>query len=74
MASNKIAASVKSMRKKLGLTQAEAADRAGVGLRFLREVEQGKTTVRMDKLNDLLFLFGMELSIAPLVWDEEEEQ
>jgi len=61
MPENIIAVTVKRMRKELGLTQKETADRAGVGLRFVREVERGKTTVRLDKLNDLLFLFGMEL-------------
>jgi y4mF family transcriptional regulator len=52
---------VKERRKKLGLNQAQLADRAGVGLRFVRELEQGKTTLRMDKVNQLLDLFGHEL-------------
>ena len=58
---NDLALTVKNMRKKLGLTQKEAAERAGVGLRFIRELECGKNTLRMDKVNDLLFLFGMKL-------------
>ena len=43
-----------------GLTQAEFAMRSGLGLRFVRELEQGKTTVRMDKVNQALARFGME--------------
>ena len=53
---------VKERRKKLGVTQQELAERAGLGLRFVREVEQGKTTLRMDKVNQLLSMFGHELA------------
>ena len=49
---------IKQKRKKNGLSQVELAERAGVGLRFVRELEQGKQTVRMDKVNDVLALFG----------------
>ena len=49
---------IKLKRKKNGLTQVELAQRAGVGLRFVRDLEQGKKTLRMDKVNDILFLFG----------------
>ena len=49
---------VKEMRKKFGLTQVDLADKAGVGLRFVRELEQGKQTLRMDKVNQVLRLFG----------------
>ncbi len=52
---------VKERRKKLGLTQVELAHKSGLGLRFIRELEQGKTTLRMDKVNQLLGLFGYEL-------------
>ena len=57
---NKIAQYVKSQRKQLGLTQEEFAMRSGLGLRFVRELEQGKETVRMDKVNQALAMFGME--------------
>lgn len=53
---------VKERRKKLGVTQQELAERAGLGLRFVREVEQGKTTLKMDKVNQLLSMFGHELA------------
>jgi y4mF family transcriptional regulator len=49
---------VKSRRKMLGITQEELAKKAGVGLRFIRELEQGKKNLRMDKVNQVLSLFG----------------
>lgn len=52
---------VKRKRKELGITQAELAERAGVGLRFLRELEQGKLTLRLDKVNQLLDMFGYQM-------------
>lgn len=61
-----LAQTVKQRRKSLGLTQAEFADRAGVGLRFLRELEQGKESLRMDKVNQVLMMFGLELGPVPL--------
>lgn len=57
---NKIAEFVKTQRKATGLTQEQFAMRSGLGLRFVRELEQGKTTVRMDKVNVALAMFGME--------------
>ena len=57
---NKIAEFVKTQRKAAGLTQEQFAMRSGLELRFVRELEQGKTTVRMDKVNVALAMFGME--------------
>ena len=57
---NKIAEFVKTQRKAAGLTQEQFAMRSGLGLRFVRELEQGKTTVRMDKVNVAFAMFGME--------------
>ena len=57
---NSIAEYVRKQRKLLGLTQEEFAMRSGLGLRFVRELEQGKETVRMDKVNQALAMFGME--------------
>ena len=51
---------IKEQRKKAGLTQEEFAMRSGLGLRFVRDLEQGKETVRMDKVNQALSMFGME--------------
>lgn len=57
---NEIARYVKEERKKAGLTQEEFAIRSGLGLRFIRELEQGKETVRLDKVNQALAMFGKE--------------
>lgn len=57
---------LKEKRKKLNLTQELLAEKAGVGLRFIRDVEQGKTTLRMDKVNQVLKLFGQELGPQPI--------
>ena len=58
---NRIGNYIKEERKKAGLTQEEFAMRAGLGLRFVRELEQGKETVRLDKVNQALAMFGMEV-------------
>ncbi len=57
---NPIAVFIKKKRKEAGLTQEEFAMRSGLGLRFIRDLEQGKSTVRMDKVNAALTMFGME--------------
>jgi y4mF family transcriptional regulator len=59
--SNQIANFVKYNRNKLGLKQEELAEKAGVGLRFIRDLEQGKNTLRIDKVNQVLSLFGYQL-------------
>ena len=60
MCMNTIAIFIKKKRKEAGLTQEEFAIRSGLGLRFVRELEQGKETVRMEKVNQALAMFGME--------------
>lgn len=55
---------VKALRKEYGLTQEELAMKSGVGLCFVRNVEQGKQTLKMDKVNQLLDLFNYELTPA----------
>ena len=57
---NSIAEFVKKNRKAAGLTQEQFALRSGLGLRFVRELEQGKETVRMDKVNVALRMFNAE--------------
>ena len=52
---------VKDMRREHSQTQEELAAKAGVGLRFVRDLEQGKQTLRMDKINQVLALFGREV-------------
>jgi y4mF family transcriptional regulator len=60
-----IAEFVKLRRKKLGLTQEELSEKAGVGLRFIRELEQHKETLKVDKVNQVLALFGHTLGPIP---------
>jgi y4mF family transcriptional regulator len=67
---NNLANLIKQKRKKLKLTQVDLAQKAGVGLRFLRELESGKTTLRMDKVNQVLNLLGYELTAARKQLDE----
>ena len=55
---------VRLKRKELGLTQHELALNAGVGLNFVRDFEQGKKTLRLDKINDVLALFGKEVGVV----------
>jgi len=57
---------LKDRRKITRLTQQELALKAGVGLRFIRDIEQGKTSLRMDKVNQVLRLFGHELQPGPV--------
>ena len=57
---------IKKQRKIHGLTQIDLARKAGVGLRFIRDMEQGKATLRMDKVNQVLQLFGKTL--GPVDW------
>ena len=62
MTKTKLSAMVKELRKEYGLTQEELAMKSGVGLCFVRNLEQGKQSLRMDKVNQLLDLFNYELT------------
>ena len=62
---------VKAKRNAVRLTQPELAEKAGVGLRFIRELEQGKESVRLDKVNQVLKLFGSEVGPVPLKSNEK---
>jgi y4mF family transcriptional regulator len=57
---------VKEKRGSVNLTQPELAEKAGVGLRFVRDLEQGKETLRLDKVNQVLKLFGYEVGPAEI--------
>ncbi len=63
---NTLSSYVKEMRKQFGLTQVDLAAKSGVGLRFVRELEQGKETLRLDKVNQVLLLFGQEIGPVPI--------
>ncbi len=60
---------VKAKRKAVKITQPELAEKAGVGLRFLRELERGKKTLRLDKVNQVLKLFGKEVGVVDIKQD-----
>ncbi len=61
MPKSQLSLTVKQLRKEYGLTQEDLAMKSGVGLNFVRNLEQGKPTLRMDKVNQLLDLFNYEL-------------
>ncbi|MEQ8925425.1 MAG: helix-turn-helix transcriptional regulator [Fulvivirga sp.] len=62
---------VKQKRKSLGLTQEDLSFKAGVGLRFVRDLEQGKKSLMVDKVNQVLSLFGYQLGPVPTERHEE---
>lgn len=61
MSETTLARFVKEQRKMYHLTQVDLSEKSGVGLRFVRDLEQGKTSLRMDKVNQVLDMFGAEL-------------
>lgn len=65
MARTSLSNTVKELRREYGLTQEDLALKSGVGLCFIRNLEQGKATLRMDKVNQLLDLFNYELTATP---------
>ena len=67
-----LSATLKTLRKEYGLTQEALALKCGVGLNFVRQLEQGKSTLRMDKVNQVLAMFGYEL--APIRSEELNEK
>ncbi len=71
----KLSQYVKSMRKRYNLTQEDLSMKSGVGLRFVRDLEQGKKTLRMDKVNQVLRLFNSELGVVemPRIIIEDDE-
>ena len=61
MLMNNLSITVKMLRKQYNLTQEELSLKSGVGLRFVRDLEQGKDTLRLDKVNQLLDFFNYEM-------------
>ena len=70
MERNQLSATLKQLRKEYHLTQEDMAFKAGVGLRFVRELEQGKATPRLDKINKVFELFGSECGPVPMKLEE----
>lgn len=68
-----ISAYIRKKRKELKLTQEELAFKSGVGLRFVRELEGGKATLRLDKVNQILYLFGKQVGIIDLINDNKQK-
>ena len=65
---------IKLKRKALKVTQEELAFKSGVGLRFMRELEQGKTTLRLDKVNQVLRLFGKQVGVIDQELESNKEE
>ena len=63
---NSLSVHIKTKRKQNKLTQPELALKAGVGLRFVRDLEQGKPSLRLDKVNQVLKLFGHVMEPVPM--------
>ena len=74
MRDDRIATFVRQSRKAAGLTQEEFALRSGLGLRFIHDLEQGKETVRLDKVNQALAMFGMEAVPGRIIRKPEEDE
>ena len=64
---NNLSPIVKSLRKQYNITQEELALKSGVGLRVVRDLEQGKVSLRLDKVNQLLNFFNYEVTATPKV-------
>ncbi|MCG8607238.1 type II toxin-antitoxin system Y4mF family antitoxin [bacterium] len=73
MLSKDLMSFVKERRKLLKITQQGLAERSGVGLRFVRELEQGKQTLRLDKINQVLSLFGCKMAPVEYKLEQEDE-
>jgi y4mF family transcriptional regulator len=71
MSKTSLSVFVKEKRKRAGMNQDDLSFAAGVGLRFVRDLEQGKATLRMDKVNQVLNLFGHELGPVEMTRDEK---
>ena len=72
MTESLLSTTIKQLREEYHLTQQDLAFKSGVGLRFVRELEQGKSTVRMDKVNQVLELFNLQLGPVPIETGNDE--
>lgn len=65
---------IKERRRSMGMTQKNLADRGGVGLRFIRDLEQGKESLRLDKVNQVLALFGHRMAPTAFRMEVDHEE
>ena len=65
---------VKSKRKEAGLTQEQFAEKAGVALTVVRKIEQGKNDLQLEKVNQVLKMFGHVLAPARLNQVSKDEE
>ena len=65
---------IKDRRRAMDMTQKDLADRAGVGLRFIRDLEQGKASLRLDKVNQVLALFGHRMEPVEFRMEMNDEE
>ena len=72
MTESLLSTTIKQLREEYHLTQQDLAFKSGVGLGFVRELEQGKPTVRMDKVNQVLELFNLQLGPVPIETGNDE--
>ena len=72
MTESLLSTTIKQLREEYHLAQQDLAFKSGVGLRFVRELEQGKPTVRMDKVNQVLELFNLQLGPVPIKTGNDE--
>lgn len=63
MRENNIVTFVRNSRKEMGFTQQDLAIRSGLSLHFIQNLEQGKESLQMDKVNELLNFFNAELYV-----------
>lgn len=64
--SDELGNAILTMRKSLSLSRQQLAQRAGVGYRFLYDLERGKVTVRNDKVMAVLLALGLMPLIVPV--------
>ena len=72
MTESLLSTTIKQLREEYHLTQQDLAFKSGVGLGVVRELEQGKPTVRMDKVNQVLELFNLQLGPVPIKTGNDE--
>lgn len=68
-----LGATVRERRRARGWSQAELAEIAGVGRRFVSELENGKTTLRIAQVRRVLEVFGLDLTVAPIARDPGDD-